>query len=436
MISAVMILNEKGDVLVSRSYRDQINMKKMAEMFRTQVIMTKQVDRCPVRTIGSMSFMHLMHSQLILLAITKRNVNSAMVFTFLKRMINIIKSYFGSINEQSLKDNFVVIYEIMDEILDFGYPQNTDADILKLYISAREEKKEMKLKDAKSISIQATGALSWRPEGIMYKKNEVFLDVVEKVNLLMSASGNVLSSDVNGRIIMKSFLSGMPDCKLGLNDKGMMSKEREGRPSMGANPKRKYQEIEIDNVTFHQCVKLSKYGQDRVINFIPPDKEFELMRYNISDRIIIPFKLVSPMITEFGKTRLEIKLTVKSLFDSRLFATNVVVTIPVPKNVANCKMFPNAGTAKYDAPQHAILWKIAKFPGNAEYALSGEVNLIATTSGKDHWSKPPISLDFTVTMFTASGLNVRFLKIYEKSNYQAVKWVRYITKAGKYENRI
>eukprot|EP00960_Hanusia_phi_P050839 760459-Hanusia_phi.AAC.1 len=34
---------------------------------------------------------------------------------------------------------------------------------------------------------QVTGAVSWRREGIKYRKNEVFLDVVENVNLLMSS---------------------------------------------------------------------------------------------------------------------------------------------------------------------------------------------------------------------------------------------------------
>jgi len=29
-------------------------------------------------------------------------------------------------------------------------------------------------------------------------------------------------------------------------------------------------------------------------------------------------------------------------------------------------------------------------------------------------------------MYTASGLHVRFLKVFEKSNYQTVKWVRYV----------
>ena len=39
-------------------------------------------------------------------------------------------------------------------------------------------------------------------------------------------------------------------------------------------------------------------------------------------------------------------------------------------------------------------------------------------------------------LFAASGLHVRFLKVFEKSNYQTIKWVRYITKAGQYQHRI
>lgn len=37
-------------------------------------------------------------------------------------------------------------------------------------------------------------------------------------------------------------------------------------------------------------------------------------------------------------------------------------------------------------------------------------------------------------MFTSSGLLVRFLKVFERSGYQSVKWVRYLTKAnGSYQ---
>ena len=38
----------------------------------------------------------------------------------------------------------------------------------------------------------------------------------------MSPQGQVLSAHVAGRIIMKSYLSGMPECKFGINDKVLM----------------------------------------------------------------------------------------------------------------------------------------------------------------------------------------------------------------------
>lgn len=66
-----------------------------------------------------------------------------------------------------------------------------------------------------------TNAVSWRSEGIRYRKNEVFLDVVESVNLLVNSNGHVVRSEIVGAVKMKCYLSGMPELRLGLNDKVM-----------------------------------------------------------------------------------------------------------------------------------------------------------------------------------------------------------------------
>ena len=44
--------------------------------------------------------------------------------------------------------------------------------------------------------------------------------------------------------------------------------------------------------------------------------------------------------------------------------------------------------------------------------------------------KPPIGVKFEIPYFTTSGIQVRYLKIVEKSGYQALPWVRYITQNG------
>ena len=74
--------------------------------------------------------------------------------------------------------------------------------------------------------------------------------------------------------------------------------------------------------------------------------------------------------------------------------------------------------------------------GGMEVTLSAHATLTSTTT-KQVWARPPIDVDFQVLMFTASGLIVRFLKVFEKGNYQSVKWVRYLTKAsGSYQIRV
>ena len=109
-----------------------------------------------------------------------------------------LESYFGTVDEESIRNNFVLIYELLDEMMDYGYPQNTDADILKLVITQKGVMSEAT--KGRDISVAATGVVNWRAEGLKYRKNELYIDVVEDVNLLMSKEGTILRSDVAGKV--------------------------------------------------------------------------------------------------------------------------------------------------------------------------------------------------------------------------------------------
>ena len=50
--------------------------------------------------------------------------------------------------------------------------------------------------------------------------------------------------------------------------------------------------------------------------------------------------------------------------------------------------------------------------------------------------KTPIEIKFEIPYFTVSGIQVRYLKIIERSGYQALPWVRYITQNGDYQIRM
>ena len=58
-----------------------------------------------------------------------------MTFVFMHKMIEVFKEYFTDVEEESIRDNFVIIYELLDELMDFGFPQTTDHKILQEYIT-------------------------------------------------------------------------------------------------------------------------------------------------------------------------------------------------------------------------------------------------------------------------------------------------------------
>jgi AP-2 complex subunit mu-1 len=97
--------------------------------------------------------------------------------------------------------------------MDFGYPQNTSIDVLKLYINLGKQKARV-VEDQASLTSQITGAIDWRREGIRHKRNEVYIDVLESVNLLLSQTGGILRQEVTGSVMMNTKLTGMPECKV------------------------------------------------------------------------------------------------------------------------------------------------------------------------------------------------------------------------------
>lgn len=297
--------------------------------------------------------------------------------------------------------------------------------------------------DSARITQQATGALSWRRSDIKYRKNEAFVDVIEDVNLLMSATGTVLRADVNGQIVMRAYLTGTPECKFGLNDRLLLdtgeTSSNMNNPGGGngvstsKTTRAAAGSVTLEDCQFHQCVKLGRFDADRIISFVPPDGEFELMRYRATENVNLPFK-VHPIVREIGTTKVEYSVAIKANYSSKLFATNVVIRIPTPLNTAKTTERTSQGRAKYEPEQNNIVWKIARFSGQSEYVLNAEATLTTMTHQKA-WSRPPLSLSFSLLMFTSSGLLVRYLKVFEKSNYSSVKWVRYMTRAGSYEIR-
>eukprot|EP00045_Choanoeca_perplexa_P008805 m.82736 g.82736 ORF g.82736 m.82736 type:complete len:445 (-) comp14632_c0_seq2:1538-2872(-) len=414
--SSIYVLDLKGKVLISRDYRGDLPLNCIDEFMTLVLDEEDEGLASPIVQSEQATFMYIKHQNLYVVAASKKNANAALVFVFLHRLVQVFTAYFQELEEESIRDNFVIIYELLDELMDFGYPQFTETKILQEYITQTGRK----LEAAPRPPMAVTNAVSWRSENIKHRKNEVFLDVVESVNLLVSATGTVLHSDIVGSVQMRVHLSGMPELRLGLNDK-VLFESSSGRRKNGKS-------VELEDVKFHQCVRLSRFETDRTISFVPPDGEFELMSYRLS-RHVKPLIWIESVIERHSHSRVEYMIKAKSNFKRRSTANNVQIIVPVPTDADSPSFTSPMGSCKYAPEQSAVIWTIKNFPGGKEFFMKAHFNL-PSVEGEEAEARPPIQVKFEIPYFTTSGIQVRYLKIIEKSGYTANPWVRYITTNG------
>lgn len=193
--------------------------------------------------------MFIRHTNLFLVAATRSNPNASLVFEYLFQKLRILKSYLGDeFNDEAVQANFTLVFELFDETMDYGYPQNCAIDVLKLYINLGSVLQNSGAGNSgAALTSQITGAIDWRREGLRYRKNEVHIDLNETVTLLLSSTGTALRAEIYGKVMMRTNLTGMPECKFGLNDKLIMDKE-----AGTASGQQRVNGVEIDDCTFHR----------------------------------------------------------------------------------------------------------------------------------------------------------------------------------------
>ncbi|CCW60158.1 unnamed protein product [Phytomonas sp. EM1] len=429
MIVALMFLNLRGDLISSHLFRTDYSVRYLADTFRRSLVCTKKSDRCPVNIIDNLCYIHLTLSEIFIVMVANGNDDCFLCMQYMIRLLQTIQAYYESINESVIKENFAVIQEIINESLDFGYPFLTEKACLIQVISESGIKEDILKNQGESerITSKITGAVPWREEGLIFQNNEVFLNVFEEINLLLSPTGDVLQSDVMGKVVMNSFLSGMPNCELTLNARiDSDSLERKSEEN----------QVTLSDVSFHTCVRFDMFSAKQCLRFVPPDGKFTLIQYRSSEDFSPPLRIVSARMEEVSKTRIEVQFCLKSDSYHNLKVSNVEVIVPCPEDTVTVSMQVPKGRVKFQVTDRAIVWRLPSLGSGEEIPFHGEMKRLASTVENTQalLSKPPINISFECASRSISGLKVIGLKVEEPMlMYGSNKWVRYTSKAGKYQ---
>ncbi|OIW16564.1 hypothetical protein TanjilG_17737 [Lupinus angustifolius] len=442
MISQFFILSQRGDNIVFRDYRGEVQ-KGSAEIFFRKVKFWEDgglEEAPPVFNVDGVNYFHVKVVGLLFVATTRVNISPSFVLELLQRIARVTKDYLGVLNEDSLRKNFVLVYELLDEVIDFGYVQTTSTELLKSYVFNEPlvvDAARLPALGPASIFAQGTkrmpgiavtkSVVATEPGG--RKREEIFVDIIEKISITFSSSGYILTSEIDGTIQMKSYLTGNPEIRLALNED----------LAIGSGQGPVYGPVILDDCNFHESVCLDSFDMDRTLSLIPPDGEFPVMNYRMTQEFRPPFR-VTALIEEAGSLKAEVILKVRAEFASSITANTIKVQMPLPQFTTRVSFELEPGSVgqttdfkeankKLDATKQIV--------GGYEHTLRAKLTFSQESHGNLTKEAGPVSMTFTIPMYNASRLQVKYLQIAKKfGTHEPHRWVRYVTQANSYVARM
>jgi len=420
---------------------------------------------------------HIEHNKLHFLVPISRECDPAVAFAYLYSLLGVLRNYLNDdVTDGALRDNFDVVLQLLEETFARPYPVSTDASALQELVPSSNIFNKI-LTAGLAAASQSTGSggmagvsnliqgggsslgpsspfssqLHWRRAGIRHAQNEIYFDVKEELTAVVDKNGNVVTGSVFGRIDCRSKLSGMPDITLSFTN-----------PSM------------LEDLSFHPCVRLGKWVTSKILSFVPPDGEFELMGYRLGNQtgtlrksaastsaassspdVPLPIR-VRPIVTvgevggsfsislsppntftPGGVTRLEdvlvtlnlgtnvhgVTASISSAFNSNGSGTSS--TMRQSSSNGSSSAGPPSGTWEFDSLTGTLKWRIPKFSaaGNNAPTLRGTWNFEDPALKSNSRPAPSVLVTFKAALTNISGLGITNLKV-EGEKYSVYKGLR------------
>lgn len=382
---------------------------------------------------------------------------------------------------------------ILQEMIDASYPYITDLNQLRELIpgsgiikklinttkqlqeTATTSFQEMKRngqfsrpvssnKEEYSIFEKSDNPVPWREVGLKYARNEMFVDIIEKFDYVISMSsllgksyksefnigsayydlqgnsinksvGNIYSlknvipstASIQGQIQFRSSLTGMPKIRLVLDN----SHHNMGIPSL------------------HKCVDLATWlSSKNCLEFIPPDEKFTLMTYHLNliqeagqyqdtyraqNQGLVDTQLISGI----GKNKNEFEINIKTLTKPSVESIDnliIDITLPTDDSYTIKPIRITHGTLDRKDDDH-YQWKFeSQLPLGMSSTLKGEIRL----NNEDEEIKPlqprSIHISYKNRGSLPSGITVRSVNVVSgmPEMIKPFKGVKYTTVTGDY----
>lgn len=417
MIHSLFLINPAGDIFLEKHWKSVISRSVCDYFFEAKEKAVEPENVAPVLRTPHHYLISIYRDKLFFLSVIQTEVPPLFVIEFLHRVAEMFQDYFGECSEAVIKDNVVIVYELLEEMLDNGFPLATESNVLKEMIRPPTILRSVVNTLTGSSNVGETlptGQLStipWRRAGVKYTNNEAYFDVVEEIDAILDKSGTTVFAEIQGVVEACVKLSGMPDLTLSF-----------------MNPRL------LDDASFHPCVRFKRWESERVLSFIPPDGNFTLMSYHVSAQNLVAIPVYVKQSISFFESgscgRLDLTVGPKQTMGKSV--EGVMITIHMPKAVLSANLIATQGNYTYDLSTKVLVWDIGKLNPQKLPNLKGSLSLQAGAPKPEE--NPSLNINLKIQQLAISGLKVNRLDMFGEK-YKPFKGVKYVTKAGKFQVR-
>ena len=447
-ISQVFVLSSRGDKLIFKDYRGDTPNSTYEVFFRKynfwdgKLSQAPRGDCPPFFTEKGVQYAFVRRRQLFFVCTTRGNASANTLAEFLLRLVQLLKDYLGVVTEESVRKNFTLVYELLDEVADFGVVQETETDRLRPFVNNavvsvlqpetlmdRLRRGEFDDKSKRSEEA-ATSVLTVDPA----KKNEVYVDLMERLTMVFGVRGNVVNAAVEGTLTLKSFLAGTPTVTIGLSSdvvlRGSVAKGQ--APPSGS--------IVLDGISFDNGVDTAEFARARQVSLRPSLGEMTVLRYCcFAPTGTPPFRLAQSLDVQ-SACRGVLLLRVRAELPADTTALAVRLCVPLPATTVSAAAdFRSEGAShsyEWREAERELCWTVPKFSGGVEHQAQVRFTTSEEITPAMRREVGPVTLFFEIPQFNVTGVRVLSMQIDERGTAQNPgKWIRCITQANAYTFR-
>lgn len=402
-IDGVIIIERTGRPIIQTTFKTggsavaAQHVDALNNAYETAAAEGKMVDPVVVveTSLGTSACCNVQHGSLRIACPVHSETDPLFVFSFIKTLIDVLQDYLGEVSAGSIRQNFDIVYQLLEEMLDDGYPLTTEPNALRdIVIPPSFFKKILAVAGtaglAKATTTPFSSPIPWRATGLRYNTNEIFFDFVEDMTGVISREGKPLNLEVWGKVKTNARLTGTPDILLSLSNTQILT-----------------------DCSFHPCVRLPKWAKDKTLSFVPPDGRFILMEYRMattgtSTALVapVPFNLTAAI------DLLDESANVDLAFQLRLGSSkgieNIVVEWDIGHGVTSSSWIPtNGGSYTFDARSGILQWQVPATVGTALCNLRGTFNYSPSTLRPS----PSMVVSFSRSDVCFSGIKIQDLRV-------------------------